>query len=279
LQASEAAAGNYAAGTQTASFTVAQAIPVITWAAPAPINAGTALSATQLDATASVPGTFVYTPAAGTVLNTVGAQTLNVVFTPTDATDYATATASVPLTVNAAPSYTVTASPTSLTLAGGSGSTALSTLTATATSTYTGTVTFTCATAPATTSFTCAVSPSSLSFAAGIPTPQTATLTLTNAAGVGMANPETLFQSTSRTLYTAMALASLLGLFGLRRKGTSKHLRNLMMLVLLCAGFAGAASMMGCSGGGFAGGTNYTVTVTATDQTTTVNIPFKVTVQ
>ena len=35
---------------------------------PAAITYGTALSATQLDATAPVPGTFVYTPAAGTVL-------------------------------------------------------------------------------------------------------------------------------------------------------------------------------------------------------------------
>jgi 2-keto-3-deoxy-6-phosphogluconate aldolase len=60
--------------------------PVITWTTPAAIPYGTALSAAQLDATASVPGTFAYSPSAGTVL-AAGAQTLSVTFTPTDTTD------------------------------------------------------------------------------------------------------------------------------------------------------------------------------------------------
>ena len=68
-------------------------IPTITWANPANIVYGTALSATQLDATANVPGTFAYTPAAGTVLTAGNDQTLSVTFTPTDTTDYTTATA------------------------------------------------------------------------------------------------------------------------------------------------------------------------------------------
>jgi hypothetical protein len=76
-----------------------QTTPTITWPTPAPINNGTALSATQLDARASVPGTFVYSPPAGTVL-AVGSQTLTVTFTPTDTTDYTTAKASVVLVVN-----------------------------------------------------------------------------------------------------------------------------------------------------------------------------------
>ena len=42
--------------------------------APADITYGTALSATQLNATANVPGTFVYTPVAGTVLNAGAAR-------------------------------------------------------------------------------------------------------------------------------------------------------------------------------------------------------------
>ena len=48
---------------------VTQATPVITWAPPAAMVYGTALSATQLNASA-VPaaGTFVYTPALATVL-------------------------------------------------------------------------------------------------------------------------------------------------------------------------------------------------------------------
>ena len=73
--------------------------PAINWPAPAAITYGTALSSTQLDATASVPGTFVYSPAAGTV-PPVGTDTLSVIFTPSDTTDYGTATATVPLVVN-----------------------------------------------------------------------------------------------------------------------------------------------------------------------------------
>jgi hypothetical protein len=73
--------------------------PTITWSTPAPITFGTALSATQFDASSTVPGTFTYSPASGTVLNS-GSQTLSVTFTPTDTTDYNTATATVTLTVN-----------------------------------------------------------------------------------------------------------------------------------------------------------------------------------
>jgi photosystem II stability/assembly factor-like uncharacterized protein len=74
---------------------------VITWATPAAITYGTALSATQLNATANVPGTFVYTPQAGTML-TAGAQTLSVTFTPADTHTYSTTSKSVTLQVNRA---------------------------------------------------------------------------------------------------------------------------------------------------------------------------------
>ena len=63
-------------------------VPVITWSSPAPIMYGTPLSGTQLNATTTVPGKFVYTPAAGTVLGS-GPQILSVVFTPNDTADYA----------------------------------------------------------------------------------------------------------------------------------------------------------------------------------------------
>ena len=79
--------------------------PVITWPAPAAITQGAALTGTQLTATASVPGTFVYTPAAGTVLAT-GAHTLSLAFTPADITRYNSATASTTITVNPAPKTT-----------------------------------------------------------------------------------------------------------------------------------------------------------------------------
>lgn len=61
---------------------------VITWANPADITVGIALSAIQLNATADVAGTFVYTPAIGTVLNVGANQNLKVDFTPTDAVIY-----------------------------------------------------------------------------------------------------------------------------------------------------------------------------------------------
>jgi hypothetical protein len=59
----------------------------VTWATPAAITYGTALSSTQLDAVANVPGNFVYSPVAGTVLR-AGTQQLSATFTPTDTTDY-----------------------------------------------------------------------------------------------------------------------------------------------------------------------------------------------
>ena len=73
--------------------------PAIDWASPAPIVQGTALSAAQLSARSSVPGTFVYAPAAGTVLGT-GTHTLSAVFTPADTMLYNSATAYMALTVN-----------------------------------------------------------------------------------------------------------------------------------------------------------------------------------
>jgi hypothetical protein len=82
----------------TQAIVVNQATPSITWATPTAITDGTALGSAQLDATASVPGTFVYNPAAGT-LPAVGTDTLSVTFTPTDAVDFTMATATVKLTV------------------------------------------------------------------------------------------------------------------------------------------------------------------------------------
>jgi hypothetical protein len=98
----------------TQTLTITQGTPVITWATPAAIAYGTALSATQLDATSKVAGTFVYSPAATTVLP-AGTHTLSVTFTPTDSTDYTTATASVTLTVQKATPAITWATPASIT--------------------------------------------------------------------------------------------------------------------------------------------------------------------
>lgn len=90
----------YRSETLATTLTVGKATPVLTWAAPSPISYGTPLGATQLAATADVPGTFAYVPAAGTVLNAGGDQTLGVTFTPTDAANYNSATASTTIDVN-----------------------------------------------------------------------------------------------------------------------------------------------------------------------------------
>ncbi len=104
------ALGSYAAVGASAPLALthlAQITPTITWPSPSNIVYGTALSATQLDATANVPGTFAYTPAAGTVLG-AGSDTLSVAFTPTDTTDYTTATQTTAIVVKPA-TLTITA--------------------------------------------------------------------------------------------------------------------------------------------------------------------------
>jgi hypothetical protein len=85
---------DYTTAMQTVPFTVQKATPIITWPTPSSIYYGAALSVNQLDASASVPGTFTYSPALGTVLS-VGTQTLNATFTPVDSIDYNSTPASV----------------------------------------------------------------------------------------------------------------------------------------------------------------------------------------
>jgi glucuronoarabinoxylan endo-1,4-beta-xylanase len=92
---------DYNSATATVNLTVKPAAPAIVWATPAPVVVGAALGAAQLDATSTVAGSFSYSPAAGTVLETAGTTTLATTFTPTDTVDYTTATASVPLAVAA----------------------------------------------------------------------------------------------------------------------------------------------------------------------------------
>ena len=126
-------AGNFVASSTTAALVVAKATPTITWAAPAPIYYGTSLAGVltalangvqQNVAPASVggkaneirpngridglSGTYAYTATptggssstvtAATIL-AVGIYQLGVIFTPTDAADYTTATATVTLLV------------------------------------------------------------------------------------------------------------------------------------------------------------------------------------
>jgi hypothetical protein len=91
---------NYNPASGEVAISLTKATPALVWPQPAPVAAGTILSDVQLNATASVPGTFVYSPPAGTVLT--GTQQLSVVFTPADSGNYNGAAASVTITVQAA---------------------------------------------------------------------------------------------------------------------------------------------------------------------------------
>ena len=88
-----------------AQWSLIKTTPTITWANPAYITTATPLSATQLNATASVPGTCTYTPALGATLP-AGKQILTCLFTPTDTTKYSTVSKSVEIEVLAIPTLT-----------------------------------------------------------------------------------------------------------------------------------------------------------------------------
>lgn len=89
---------NYTTAQATVSISVAKTVPSIEWAPPQPISRGTPLGAAQLNASASIPGTFAYSPAAGEVLS-AGSHTLSAIFIPADPTSYSRAEVSVPLDV------------------------------------------------------------------------------------------------------------------------------------------------------------------------------------
>ena len=85
----------------TVAIDVAMASPMIDWSNPADIVYLTPLSSTQLDAVEQngLPGSFVYDPAAGSVLDAGGNQLLSVVFVPADTDNYNTVSADVLINV------------------------------------------------------------------------------------------------------------------------------------------------------------------------------------
>jgi hypothetical protein len=101
---------NYNDASATVTINVSKAAPTITWSNPADITYGTALSGTQLNATAITPGSFNYTPGVGMVLNAGNAQTLGLVFIPTDTTNYTNNSKNVSINVLAAATTTSVAS-------------------------------------------------------------------------------------------------------------------------------------------------------------------------
>ncbi|MDR3734097.1 MAG: hypothetical protein P4L10_01015 [Acidobacteriaceae bacterium] len=92
-------AGCGGGGGSTDARTATLDTPTITWATPTAIAPGTALTATQLNASSNVPGSFNYSPAMGTVMSTAGVYTLTATFIPTDYNKYTTQTAAVTLSV------------------------------------------------------------------------------------------------------------------------------------------------------------------------------------
>jgi serine/threonine protein phosphatase PrpC len=92
---------NYATAQATVSVTVAKSVPNIGWASPNPIPYGTPLGAAELNASASIPGTFEYSPAAGEVLS-AGSHTLSAIFIPSDGASYSRAATNVSLAVTRA---------------------------------------------------------------------------------------------------------------------------------------------------------------------------------
>ncbi len=98
ISASYSGSGSVAASTGGATLSIDKANPALTWSNPADMIFGGALGLGQLNATANVPGSFVYTPPVGTV-PPIGTDSLQVTFTPTDTTDYNAAVKTVTVNV------------------------------------------------------------------------------------------------------------------------------------------------------------------------------------
>jgi hypothetical protein len=98
---------DYLSVTITVIINVLKATPTITWADPANISYGTPLGTAQLDATPSVPGTFLYNPGFGTVLSAGQGQTLVATFAPADTADYNAVTTTAQINVVYLPVVTV----------------------------------------------------------------------------------------------------------------------------------------------------------------------------
>jgi hypothetical protein len=92
---------NYLGSSGSVVLVVNKATPSITWPPPSSITYGTALSSAQLNATANVAGTFVYSPGVGVVLPS-GTHALSAAFTPSDSANYNDVTAGQSVTVTTA---------------------------------------------------------------------------------------------------------------------------------------------------------------------------------
>jgi len=96
------------------------------------------LNSTQLDATASAPGSITYNPPAGTILSAGSQQTLTATLTPTDTTNYTTATLSVFINVTPITPTIIWSDPANITYGTALGDTQLDTTTSDTTISPTG---------------------------------------------------------------------------------------------------------------------------------------------
>jgi hypothetical protein len=122
---------NFRAATTLATLVVAQATPTLAWTPPAPIGIDEALSAAQLNPTASfggqiATGTWTFTPALGSRLP-AGPQILQATFAPTDAANLTAASIQVTIQVlDRAPTITVAPQVTPSPITGQAGTLAVS---------------------------------------------------------------------------------------------------------------------------------------------------------
>jgi uncharacterized repeat protein (TIGR03803 family) len=85
ITASQSGNSHYRAATSVQQvLTISKFTPTLEWSNPADIIYGTPLTSKQLSCTASSPGTLVYTPPLGTVLNVGNNQPLSVTFSPSN---------------------------------------------------------------------------------------------------------------------------------------------------------------------------------------------------
>jgi hypothetical protein len=272
--------------TPVLNFTVSKATPTVNWTTPAAIPFGTVLSATQLDASPSVPGTPVYTPLAGTTPAT-GTDTLSVAYTPTDTTDYSgdslypsTTTNPVKLSTSATPDFAVASSTLTQTVTAGQSATY--TINVTPSNGFASKVTFTASGMP--TGATAVFAPSSV-------TPNGAavssTLTIATAASTAAMHLPGLGHGTG---FLAMSILSLplMGIAWLggswlggswlggkrlgRQRSHRSHVLRLVFLATLSLGMV--FNMAACGGGTGTSGSSstpktYTITITATSASLT----------
>lgn len=180
--------------------------PTITWNNPANITYGTTLSATQLNASTGIAGTFTYTPIAGTLLD-AGTYTLSVLFTPTDGNTYTSASKTVTLIVDPAPASISYANLTQMF----TGSPLQPTITTTPAGLKTSTTYNGVGTIPVNSgSYTTITGITNTNYVA---TPATATFTISKAnAVISVSNLSQVYDATSKSINTSTTPAGLDGI-------------------------------------------------------------------